>query len=91
MFQEKSELGQMSTIAHKIDPKIIKVPKTAGKINPGNKKSSITTKDTPIRKNIISSCPAKPETYLEPKKISTKIIPATPKKPKPGVLNSINK
>ena len=87
----KSVLGQTTTIAHNIDPMIIQRPIIAGKISPGNKKSSSTTNETPNRKTKISSCPANPDTYFDPKKIKTKTMPAIPKNPKPGVLNSINK
>ena len=89
-LQEKSVFGHTSTIAQRIDPKIINNPIIAGKIRPGSTKSSKITKDTPSKNTSTSSCPARPDTYLEPKKISTNIIPAIPKKPKPGVLNSIN-
>ena len=82
--------GQISTMAQRIEPTIRNKPIIAGNTKPGNKNNSTIIKDTPRRKTRTSSCPAKPETYFEPKKIKTKTIPAIQKKPKPGVLNSIN-
>ena len=61
---------------------------TPGIINPGTRKISINMKQIPSKKTTISSWPAKPATYFDPKKTSNKTIPETPKIPNPGVLNS---
>ena len=90
MLHSKSGVGQTSTIAQKIPPIIRAIPSTPGITSPGTRKISTSTKHAPKRKTSNSSCPANPATYFEPKKTSKRIIPATPKMPKPGVLNSTN-
>ena len=87
-LQVKSGVGQTSTIAQKIAPIIMVNPMMPGIIKPGTKKISTSTRQTPNKKMINSSWPARPATYFDPKNTKSKVMPATPKIPKPGVLNS---